>query len=77
MFLWFTLQFCQYLRLYRHLPGGTEENNDDRQSGYSVFRPRFEPSTSRIQVQSVIAIHTSPDPILYKNITFFGPDKKM
>ena len=33
----------------------TEENYENSQSGYSVFRPRFEPGSSQVQVRSVIA----------------------
>jgi hypothetical protein len=34
--------------LSRHVPGGTEENNEKPHWGYPVWRPRFEPSTSRV-----------------------------
>jgi hypothetical protein len=38
--------------LSRNFPGGTEENHKKNQSGYRVFRSRFESSTSRIQLYS-------------------------
>jgi hypothetical protein len=36
--------------LSRHLPGGTEENHENPQSKYLIFRPRFKLITSQIQV---------------------------
>jgi hypothetical protein len=38
-----------------NVPGWTEENNEKLRSGYTVSRPRFDPSISRIYVQSVRA----------------------
>jgi hypothetical protein len=35
--------------LSQHSPGGTEENHQKLQSGFSVSRSRFETGTSRIQ----------------------------
>jgi hypothetical protein len=35
--------------LFRHLPGQTDKNLEELQSGEPVTRPRFELKTSRIQ----------------------------
>jgi hypothetical protein len=44
--------------LSRHFPGGTEYNHENPLPGWQVSRPRFEPNTSRIQVQGVTASPT-------------------
>jgi hypothetical protein len=36
------------IEISQHLPGGTEENHEKRQSTYYVSRPIFEPITFRI-----------------------------
>lgn len=47
---------CAYFkRLSRHLPERTEEINEKRHLEQSLFRSRFEPSSSRIKVSSVSA----------------------
>jgi hypothetical protein len=45
--------------LFRHLPGGTEETTTNLKSGWAVTWPKFEPSTSRMKVQTVTALPTS------------------
>jgi hypothetical protein len=37
-------------KVIRHLPLGTEENNENTHSGYPVRWPRFEPSISQVLV---------------------------
>jgi hypothetical protein len=37
---------------YRHLPGRTEINNENSQSGWTVSGQRLEPETSRIRFRS-------------------------
>jgi hypothetical protein len=41
--------YLEVISLY--LPDGTKENHGEPQSGYSVFQPRFEPSTSRMKIK--------------------------
>jgi hypothetical protein len=40
--------------LSQHLPGGTEANCEELLSVYTMFLPRLEPRTSKIQVESML-----------------------
>jgi hypothetical protein len=41
------------LVLFQHLPGGTEENHDNPQSGKPVSKLRFQPDTLKVQNRSI------------------------
>jgi hypothetical protein len=44
--------------MYRHLREGTEQSHENPQSGKPVSLPRLQPSTSRIQIQTVTSTPT-------------------
>jgi hypothetical protein len=53
--MWNEEVVAQFKVLVRHLRGETEVNNEVPQSGQSMFRPRFKPGGSRLQVRIVAA----------------------
>jgi hypothetical protein len=53
--IWKKMAVAWFKLVFWHLPGDTTENKETIQSDWSMFRPRFEPSTSRIYVRSFTA----------------------